>query len=205
MLRHYVWSLFAMLSRPDVSLFLLKWGRLSYGSFSPGLESTKFTNLIGWCRYWLQSWVSHLNQHLVGSVSYFSEESFGGPNSILSFIGWWHDHGDSSWYIGEFCPGPKRLSSKFFSYTQSFASWPTAHFPHNALAFDIIFYYNSSNIFTLTWSSQFSSSFAPWKLFTSQNKSCTWTNIQAYILHQVKAFVYIYQLPYVHVFQYKLM
>ena len=37
---------------------------LLYGSASQGLETTKFTNLIGWNGYWPRSWFSHLDQHL---------------------------------------------------------------------------------------------------------------------------------------------
>ena len=37
---------------------------LLYGCVSQGLGTTKFTNLIGWNRYWPRSRFSHLNQHL---------------------------------------------------------------------------------------------------------------------------------------------
>ena len=57
---------------PYISLYFEQTTRLAafvgplwlYGSVSQGIRTTKFTNLIGWIRYWPRSRFSHLERHL---------------------------------------------------------------------------------------------------------------------------------------------
>ena len=59
--RHAFFESHIVFSPPPISPRRVRMRHLLYGSVSQGLGTTKFTNLIGWNRYWPRSRFSHLD------------------------------------------------------------------------------------------------------------------------------------------------